>query len=85
MIAFPEIKLKLLQQCVKEILSNTQQKFAELKSDPIVAYAEWRDVEKLASTKSLGEAASERKSKGSELMSSLRDSLHGIKKSEMAD
>ena len=44
MISYPEIKRKLLKRCVKDVLASTQKKMKELKNEPSVAYAEWKQV-----------------------------------------
>ena len=54
MIHYPEIKRKLFRRCVKEVLESTQIKMKEIQQDPDLAYAKWKDVEKLAAIKNLG-------------------------------
>lgn len=44
MVQPSEVKKKLVQRCVKEVLSSTNEKFKELKTEPSVAYAEWKTV-----------------------------------------
>lgn len=51
MVEEPEIKGKLLKRCIKNVLVSTQKKLKELKNDPTVASAEWKDVEEYAKTK----------------------------------
>lgn len=44
MINVPEIKEKLLKRCVKKVLLDTQERLRELKNEPSISYAKWKDV-----------------------------------------
>ena len=48
MIHVPEIKIKLFKRCVKQVLNNTKVKLDELKTEPDLVYAQWREVEDIA-------------------------------------
>lgn len=67
---------------MKEVLSSTQKKYKELKNEPNVAYAEWKDVEEMADIRKLGETSHERSTM---MIPDQRDSLRDIKKSEMIE
>lgn len=82
MVSYPEIKRKLLKRCVKEVLGSTQKKLKELKNEPMVAYAEWKDVDELAATRKLGETSHERTTNSGV---EPRDSLREIRKDEMVE
>ena len=41
MIHVPQIKLKLLKKCIKDVLNNTQNKCEEVKTDPDLKKAKW--------------------------------------------
>ena len=63
-------------------MSSTQKKYKELKNEPNVAYAEWKDVEEMADIRKLGETSHERSTM---MIPDQRDSLRDIKKSEMIE
>ena len=45
MISYPEIKRKLLKRSIRNILAKTQEHLVELKSEPDLAYANWKEVD----------------------------------------
>lgn len=83
MIDYPEVKRKLLKRCVKDVLSSTQKKLKELKNEPSVAYAEWKDVEKFADIRRLGETEHERRS--TMVMRSARDTDGDKRNNDMVE
>jgi hypothetical protein len=44
MIHVPEIKIKLLNKCIKEVLKQTHHKYKELKVEPELSHAKWTEV-----------------------------------------
>ncbi len=54
MVHYPEIKKKLFKRCIKDVLESTQAKMKEIQQEPDLAYAKWKDVEKLANVRQLG-------------------------------
>jgi hypothetical protein len=84
MIHYPEIKRKLFKRCVKDVLDSTQKKMKEIKGDPDLAYAKWKDVEQLADVRQLGTTSHQRRNTQDD-HNELRDSLRDIKKSEMLE
>ena len=81
MIKIPAIKKKLLNSSIRKVLDKTQEKLKEIKNEPDMAYAAWKEVEEIAGTKKLGHIVHERRNSISRM--SERDSFKDIKRPEM--
>lgn len=83
MVKVPEIKNKLLQKCLKRVLESTQDKLKELKADPSVSYAKWKEVENAAKVNMLGGTFF--KKRGENTSSARRDSFRDFQQEEIVD
>lgn len=64
---------------MKDVLASTQKKYKELKNEPSVAYAEWKQVENFVHVRRLGETEHERMTSQGEI-SMARDSMTRLAK-----